>query len=86
MDSQENTAGWKSLPLSTKIKYLSIIALAVLFTIFIIQNLETVELDVLFWSFSVRFIYAMILCFLIGVIITYTWMKVRSSKKKNNAK
>ena len=55
METPEQTSGWNNLPLSTKIKYISIILLAVLFTIFIIQNLEKVTLDVFFWSFNVRF-------------------------------
>lgn len=82
MESPEQTSGWKNLPLSTKIKYISIILLAVLFTIFIIQNLEKVTLDVFFWSFNVRFIFALIFCFFMGVIITYSWMKIKSSNKK----
>ena len=84
MESPEKTSGWNSLPLSTKIKYISIIILAVLFTIFITQNLEEVQLDVFFWSFNVRFVFALILCFFMGVIITYSWMKIKHSNKKKS--
>ena len=84
METPEQTSGWNNLPLSTKIKYISIILLAVLFTIFIIQNLEKVTLDVFFWSFNVRFIFALILCFFMGVIITYSWMKIKQSNKNKS--
>jgi uncharacterized integral membrane protein len=78
----ENKSYWSSLTLSVKIKYISIVVVAVLFTVFITQNLEVIELDVLFWTFQVRFVFALILCFLIGVLMTYIWMKFKFSKKK----
>ena len=78
----EEVSYWKSLPTTLKIKYISIVVLAVLFTIFIAQNLEKVELDVLFWTFNVRFAFALIFCFLIGVLISYIWLKMKFSKKE----
>jgi uncharacterized integral membrane protein len=78
----ENKSYWSSLTLSVKIKYISIVVVAVLFTVFITQNLEVIELDVLFWTFQVRFVFALILCFLIGVLMTYIWMKFKFSKKE----
>ena len=84
METPEQATGWSSLSISTKIKYISIIVLAVLFTVFITQNLETVELDVFFWSFNVRFVFALIFCFFMGIIITYAWMKIRTSNKKKS--
>lgn len=77
----ENKNNWAYLPLSTKTKYISIVLVAILFTIFITQNLETVELDVFFWTFNVSFIFALIICFLIGVLITYILMKIKFSRK-----
>jgi len=82
----ENKNTWSSLPLSTKIKYISIVIIAVLFTVFITQNLETVELNVFFWTFNVSFIFALIFCFLIGAIITYVWMKIKLSRKEKGEK
>jgi len=84
METPEQATGWNSLSISTKIKYISIIVLAVLFTVFITQNLETVQLDVFFWSFNVRFVFALIFCFFMGIIITYSWMKIRTSNKKKS--
>jgi uncharacterized integral membrane protein len=81
----ENQNNWSSLAISTKFKYISIIIIAVLFTIFTTQNLETIELDVFFWTFNVRFVFALIFCFFIGVFITYFWMKVKFSKKEKMA-
>lgn len=81
----ENKSYWSSLTLSVKIKYISIVVVAVLFTVFITQNLEVIELDVLFWTFQVRFVFALILCFLIGVLMTYIWMKFKFSKKEKMA-
>lgn len=81
----ENKSNWSTLPLSTKAKYISIVIIAILFTIFITQNLDYIELDVLFWSFNVRFIFALILCFFTGVVITYIWMKIKFSKKEKIA-
>lgn len=82
----ENKNNWSSLSLSTKIKYILIVVIAVLFTVFITQNLETVELDVFFWTFNVRFVFALIFCFFIGALITYIWMKIKFSKKKKEEK
>lgn len=81
----EDKSYWSSLTLSAKIKYISIVLAAVLFTVFISQNLEKVELDVLFWTFNVRFVFALIFCFFIGVLITYFWMKMKFSKKEKMA-
>lgn len=82
----ENSNRWSALSLSTKIKYITVVVIAILFTVFITQNLEKVELDVLFWTFNVRFVFALIFCFLIGVLITYFWMKIRFSKKMKEKK
>ena len=81
----EEKSYWSSLPLSTKIKYISIVVVAVLFTVFVTQNLEVIELDVLFWTFNVRFAFALIFSFLIGVLMTYLWMKFKFSKKEKMA-
>ena len=81
----EEKSYWSSLPLSTKIKYISIIVVAVLFTVFVTQNLEVIELDVLFWTFNVRFAFALIFSFIIGVLMTYLWMKFKFSKKEKMA-
>lgn len=86
LENNESKSGWSNLPLSAKIKYISIVVIAVLFTVFITQNLETVELDVFFWTFNVRFVFALIFCFFIGVLMTYIWMKIRFSKKKKEEK
>ena len=82
----ENKNNWSSLSLSTKIKYILIVVITVLFTVFITQNLETVELDVFFWTFNVSFVFALIFCFFIGVLITFTWMQIKFSKKKKEEK
>lgn len=86
METKENPTGWNSLPLSTKIKYISIVVLAVLFTIFITQNMDKVTLKVFFWSLDVPFIFALILCFFMGAIITYIWMKISASRRKGKEK
>ncbi len=81
LSNMENKSIWDQLPIAAKVKYISVIAIAILFTIFITQNLEKVELNVLFWTFNVRFVFALIFCFLIGVLTTYFWMKMKLSRK-----
>ncbi len=81
----ENKSYWSSLTLSVKIKHIAMVIVSVVFTVFITQNLDLIELDVLFWTFQVRFVFALILCFLIGVLMTYIWMKFKFSKKEKMA-
>jgi uncharacterized integral membrane protein len=69
-----------------KAKFIILLILIVLFTIFVSQNTHIIQIDFLFWSIAMSAIVLISLMMLIGVIAGFIIAKMfgRSSKSKLN--
>lgn len=67
---------WKSLPWKVKLKIIGTIGSIFIFILFVVQNLERVQLDFLFWTFHFRLVFLLIFSVVVGVGIGYIWFRV----------
>lgn len=74
---------WKLLPLRTKIKIISIISSVLVFTTFLIQNLEKVNLAFLFWTFRIRLSFLFIFSVLTGVGVGFLFFKIYGTRERS---
>jgi uncharacterized integral membrane protein len=56
--------------------------IGILVVIFILQNTEIVEINVLFWTISISRALIVLLVFIIGIIVGATINDIRTRKKK----
>lgn len=67
---------WKALPWKVKLKIIGTIGSIFIFILFVVQNLEWVELDFLFWTFHFRLVFLLIFSVLVGIGIGYLWFRI----------
>lgn len=60
-------------PLLQNSRFITILALLLLFTVFVLQNAETVSIQFLFWSFSLPRVLMIIVVLLVGIVIGWLW-------------
>lgn len=72
---------WKSLPLKVKLKIIGTIGAIFIFILFVVQNLEWVQLDFLFWTFHFRLVFLLIFSVIVGVGVGYLWFRILRKPK-----
>lgn len=68
-----------------KTKVIIIILLAVLLIIFVLQNTETVHINIFFWDLSIPRALLLFVCFAFGLIIGLIIPSTRLKKKEDTA-
>ncbi len=69
-----------------KARIFIILMLIVLFTIFVTQNTQAVDINVFFWNFSSSAIIIIVITGVVGVIIGLILASIFKSSKKNKSK
>jgi uncharacterized integral membrane protein len=54
-------------------RFITVLSLLLLFTVFVLQNAETVSIQLLFWSFSLPRALMIIVVLLVGIVIGWLW-------------
>ncbi len=69
-----------------KVKIIILMVLILLFTIFVMQNTQPVEVNAFFWHKPLPLIVLMIILVMVGIIIGFivTGLANKSAKKKDN--
>ena len=72
----------RAVPVQLSFRMIVAIVLAIVLLIFSLQNLEQVNVNVLFWDFRMRLAWALLLFALIGVVIGWVVPKFRSTRHR----